>query len=138
MKYKDRAEILGQLKDAFETEDVKNSRLTTEVVHFDGHDIARVTSIAPPPQCEEIYSKYPKAYVVKRLIGILKAAEVPKAQEVCKKLETTLISIDPSTDEFEQFLLKCVDCEQRIYGSPIGSTQREIAYCYTISKIMAL
>lgn len=135
MKYKDRADILGQLKDAFEIENVTDTRITTEVVSFDGHNIARVTNIAPPPQCEEVYNKYPKAYIVKRLIGILRASENPKAPKVCERLETLLVSIDPATDRFEQYLSMCLDCEHRIYGSSTNSAQREMAIYYTINKI---
>lgn len=139
MKYKDRADILEQLKDAFVPDNtVKESRVTTEVVRMDGHNVARVTNITQVSQGEEIYAKYPKSYVVKNLIGILKTVNMVDAVKACDKLEHTLFALAHKPDELDELLRICTECEQRIYGSPIGSTQREMVYYYIIDRILKL
>ena len=72
MNNKDRREILAQLQDTFVPEEKRESRLTTEVLRIDNHNVARVTQIKDPPLEDQIYAKYPDTVSIKEMIMLLR------------------------------------------------------------------
>ena len=58
--------ILAQLRGAFIPEEKHESRLTTELLRIDNHNVARVTEIKDYPPEEQIYERYPDSISIRK------------------------------------------------------------------------
>ncbi|MBP5331145.1 MAG: hypothetical protein J6Y89_04780, partial [Lachnospiraceae bacterium] len=95
MKFRDRSEILAQLQDAFVQEEKKESRVTTEVLRIDNHNVARVTQIRDPSLEEKLYAKYPEAVTIREMITILGSSDDSDIKQAGLRLQKkTLDSFD--------------------------------------------
>ena len=121
MNNKDRREILAQLQDTFVPEEKRESRLTTEVLRIDNHNVARVTQIKDPPLEDQIYAKYPDTVSIKEMIMLLRGNSESSVKEAGGRLRKAFV--DAFDDE--EMLMKIADiC--RDYESMYYSTADDI------------
>ena len=121
MNNKDRREILAQLQDTFVPEEKRESRLTTEVLRIDNHNVARVTQIKDPPLEDQIYAKYPDTVSIKEMIMLLRGNSESSVKEAGGRLRKSFV--DAFDDE--EMLMKIADiC--RDYESMYYSTADDI------------
>ena len=130
MKDKDRQEILSQLQGAFFTEEKQETRMTTEVLRFDNHNIARMTSIRELPIEEQIYAKYPDAVVVKEMITILGSNQETPVKEASKRLNKMLVDTGGDESAVEKLISLCRNFEMKYYSTADGIKKQMVLYCF--------
>ncbi len=142
IKYKDRAEILSQLSDAFEVSDgLGESRFETEVIRMEGHKVARITAIKDKTPEQLAYEKYPGAYAVRELITQLRnRPRDSKAHSSANRLRDAFVEAASfgDTRRIEDIILLCKSLEQKLYSARPGSVQDDITFCFIETQIDAL
>ncbi|MCR5324052.1 MAG: hypothetical protein K6E85_12360 [Lachnospiraceae bacterium] len=117
MKDKDRIEILVQLQDAFIPEEKRESRLTTEVLRIDNHNVARVTEIKDPPLEEQLYAKYPDAIAIKEMIMILSGNNEKPVKEAGTRLRKKFVGAFEDPEMIIKLAAVCRDAETKYYST---------------------
>ncbi len=139
MKYRDRAEILSQLSDAFNiSAELGESRLETEVVRMEGQKIARVTLIKDLSPEQKAYEKYPASFVVKDMIAHLRSRRYDaEAYRTATLLREAFVSAANVGDDerIQEIIETCKLLSQRLYGVQLGSTHDDMVFCFIENEL---
>ena len=136
MKNQDRQEILTQLQDAFGMEEQRQSRITTEILRIDNHNVARVTQIKEPSIEEQLYAKYPEAVSVREMINILENNYEPHIKESGRRLRKMLIGAFGDEAMIQKLVKACREYQTKFYGTP-DSIRKQLLLYYFVSEIEA-
>lgn len=129
MKYKDRQEILTQLQDAFIPEEKRESRLTTEVIRIDNHNVARVTEIKDLSVEEQLYAKYPDAVVIKEMITAMSKSTDSSVKKAGSRLREIFTEAFEDPEKINKLVNLCREYETKYYSTADEIKKQLVLYC---------
>ena len=125
----EKQEILAQLRGVFIPEEKRESRLTTELLRIDNHNVARVTEIKDYPPEEQIYERYPDSISIKEMTMVLSGNSESSVKEAGTRLRKMFLDSLEDIDRIREIATVCRDFETKYYSTADDIKKQLVLYC---------